>query len=110
MEFECGDLILRQPHSAEEIVNEGKVLCHCVGGYVERHLKAWTNIFFIRQRDKPDIPYYTIEVSNDFKIMQCHGYKNDKDGKPDEIKEFERVYTKYLEELRNGSNRIDRTA
>ena len=110
MEFEYGDLILRQPYSADEIINEGKALCHCVGGYVERHLKAQTNIFFIRQRDKPDTPYYTIEVSNDFKVIQCHGYKNDKDGKPNEIKEFERIYTKYLEGLRNGSNHIDRTA
>ena len=108
-EFAYRDLILIQPKDVAEIIGEGKALSHCVGGYAERHAKGQTNIFFIRQRDKPDIPYYTIEVSNDFKVMQCHGYKNDKDGKPEEIKEFERVYTKYLEELRNGSNRIDRT-
>lgn len=108
MEFEYGGLILRQPYSSEEIINEGKALCHCVGGYVERHLKAQTNIFFIRHQDKPDIPYYTIEVSNDFNIRQCHGYKNDKDGKPDEIKEFEKVYTKYLEGLKNVRNHHQR--
>ena len=108
-EFSYKSLILIQPKDVAEIIGEGKALCHCVGGYAERHAKGQTNIFFIRQRDKPDTPYYTIEVSNKFNIIQCHGYKNDKDGKPDEIKEFEQVYTKYLEELRNGNN-IDRTA
>ena len=110
-EFAYKNLILIQPKDVAEIIGEGKALCHCVGGYAERHALGQTNIFFIRQRDKPDTPYYTIEVGNDFNIRQCRGFRNDTESeKPDEIKEFERVYTKYLEELRNGSNRIDRTA
>lgn len=102
MEFRYGDLILRQPYSAEEIVYEGKTLCHCVGVYVERHLKAQTNIFFIRKADHPEIPYFTIEVTNDFEIQQCHGYKNDVvNERPEEIKIFEAKYQKYLEGLKN---------
>ena len=110
MEFSYNGLILRQPMSAEEIIEEGKVLHHCVGGYVDRHLRAQTNIFFIRKVSDPDTPYFTIEVSNDFRIIQCHGYKNNDDLKTKEINVFEEKYKNYLEGLkeheRNNNNRI----
>jgi hypothetical protein len=107
--FECeyGELFLRQPGSIDEIIAEGKALHHCVGGYAERHAKGTTNIFFIRKESDPDTPYYTIEVSNDYRIIQCRGYKNDAGReKPDEIKAFEKEYTKYLEELKHEQQRI----
>ena len=110
-EFEYNDLILIQPASMEDIIKEGQQLEHCVGGYAERHALGSTNIFFIRQRSAAHIPYYTVEVSNDYRIIQCRGYRNDsRREKPDEIKEFEKQYQKYLEGLKNGNNRIDKTA
>lgn len=106
-EYEADTLILRQPTSPDEIIAEGKALHHCVGGYAERHAKGKTNIFFIRKKADPDTPFFTIEVSNNFEIVQCHGYKNDKDTpKPEEIKIFEAEYQKYLEELRHERERI----
>ena len=106
-EYETDSLILRQPISPDEIIAEGKALCHCVGSYAERHSKGKTNIFFIRKKSNPDMPYYTIEVSNDYVIMQCHGFRNDQlTPKPDEIKAFEREYQHYLEELKNVRQRI----
>lgn len=106
-ELEYGNLFLRQPNSLYEIIAEGKALCHCVGGYCERHAKGYTNIFFIRRKSEPDVPYYTIEVSNDYVIVQCHGFRNDQlTPKPDEIKAFEREYQHYLEELKNVRQRI----
>lgn len=106
-EYESGDLILRQPQCYEEIIAEGKALCHCVGGYAARHAQGKTNIFFIRKKSEPLKPYYTIEVSNDFKIVQCYGYRNNiEQEKPDEIKAFEREYQNYLEELKNEQQRI----
>lgn len=106
-EYESGDLILRQPQCGEEIIAEGKALCHCVGGYAARHAHGKTNIFFIRKKSEPLKPYYTIEVSNNFKIVQCYGYKNNREQeKPDEIKAFEREYQNYLEELKNERKRI----
>lgn len=105
-EFEYGNLFLRQPENLDEIIEEGKALCHCVGGYTERHAKAYTNIFFIRKKSEPDIPYYTIEVK-EYCIKQCRGYRNDRQGeKPQEVKDFEEQYSKYLEELKNVRNRI----
>lgn len=106
-EYESGDLILRQPQCGEEIIAEGKALCHCVGGYAARHAQGKTNIFFIRKKSEPLKPYYTIEVSNNFKIVQCYGYRNNiEQEKPDEIKAFVREYQNYLEELKNGQQRI----
>ena len=59
---------------------------------------------FLRKISEPDKPYFTVEVSNDYRIIQCHGYKNDKNGKPQEITEFEEQYQKYLEGLKNAGN------
>lgn len=107
-EFEYGNLILIQPEHIEEIVSEGKTLMHCVGGYVKRHALGQTNIFFIRKKSEPNVPYYTIEVSNSYSIVQCKGYRNDRQGeKPQEVKDFEKQYEKYLEGLKNVRNRIE---
>lgn len=100
--FETNELIMKIPKSGTEIILEGKILQHCVGGYVQRHADSKTNILFIRKKDEPDVPYFTIEVSNNYHIVQCHGYRNEAVcPKPDEIIEFEKQYTKFLEELRN---------
>lgn len=99
-EYSFGDLILIQPEKLSDIINEGKALCHCVGGYAKRHAAGTTNIFFIRMANDPDTPYFTIEVDNNYRIIQCHGYRNDRDGKPDKIKAFEQEYGRYLDMLR----------
>ena len=94
-------LFIRIPQNTEEIVSEGKTLIHCVGGYAERHANGKTNIFFVRKSDDPDTPYYTMEVSNDYKIVQCRGYRNDtRSPKSDIVKQFEQKYLNFLEELK----------
>ena len=107
LEYESGSLILVQPESIDEIANEGKTLCHCVGGYAERHAKGITNIMFLRRKTEPDKPFYTVEVSRELKVMQCYGYKNNKAGndKPPEIEAFEKDYQHYLEELKREQKR-----
>ena len=101
-EFEYGDLFLRQPITINEIIREGKILCHCVGGYAERHAKGFTNIFFVRKKDDPDKPFYTMEVGTDYRIVQCRGYRNDRfSEKPETVITFEKQYQEYLKELQN---------
>ena len=108
-EFETDELILRQPQCPDEIIEEGKALHHCVGSYASRHSQGKTNIFFIRKKSDPITPYYTIEVSNTYHIVQCYGYKNNKNcEKPDEIKAFEQEYQQYLEELKHEQQRTKR--
>ncbi|MCM1298210.1 MAG: PcfJ domain-containing protein [[Eubacterium] siraeum] len=107
LEFEFEDLVIIQPQSAAEIVNEGKMLSHCVGGYAQQHLEGKTNILFIRKKSTLQTPYFTIEVTKELDIKQCHGYKNEQKRqgrKPDKIKRLETAYQEYLDKLKKSEN------
>lgn len=105
-DMECIDLelglLIRQPQAIEEIAAEGAALSHCVGGYAKRHAEGKLTILFLRKLSDPNTPYYTMEVSNELKIVQCRGYKNNlaKNPKPEEIIEFEERYQKYLDGIK----------
>lgn len=73
--FEDSKFIIRAPLTTDEIIEEGKQLSHCVAQYAERHAKGNTTILFIRSKDKPDAPFYTMELRNKA-IVQTRGFKN----------------------------------
>lgn len=81
LNFELGDYFIRCAVSADEVRAEGAAMEHCVGGYANRHMTGSTTILFLRRKDAPNTPLYTIEVLNG-RLQQIHGYKNDR-GKPD---------------------------
>lgn len=89
------------PKSVQEIIDEGKHLNHCVGGYAQRHAEGKLTILFLRTTEKPDVPYYTMEVSTEGRIVQCRGYKNNSanNPKPQNIIDFEKDYQQYLDIL-----------
>ena len=95
--FENDSFIIIPPKSANEIINEGKILCHCVGGYAERHANSTCDILFLRKKTEPDVPYYTIEVRGR-DIWQYRGYKNNMANNPvpDEIEKFIKQYKIFL--------------
>lgn len=102
LEFSDDNLMIVQPKQLSDIAYEGKALSHCVGGYAERHATGKLTIMFLRRKSAPDEPYYTIEVSNDYKIVQCRGYKNNRvvnggQEKPQEIINVEKMYQQYLD-------------
>ncbi len=74
--FEMGDYFIRCASNASEITREGKNLCHCVGGYAQRHMQGALTICFLRRKDAPYKSLYTIEMQGN-RLMQIHGYKND---------------------------------
>ncbi len=74
--FELDGYIIRIPASGEEILNEGRKLQHCVGGYADRHIQGKTTILFMRKVKKPDEPWLTIEMNGN-KLVQIHGFKNE---------------------------------
>lgn len=102
------------PKSVQDIVDEGKALSHCVGGYADRHAKGALTILFIRKNDDLGTPFYTMEVANDYHIVQCRGYKNNfaNNPKPKEMTAFEEKYAAYLQQLKEEENvvRIKHTA
>lgn len=105
---EARGLQILVPKSIQEIVDEGKQLSHCVGGYAERHAQGKLHILFLRKISEPDKPYYTMEVSVRGNIVQCRGYKNNWAGnpKPDLIYEFEKEYQSYLDKIFKKARKI----
>lgn len=68
-------LMIILPKNGEEIKEEGRVLHHCVGTYVERVAKGETMILFVRKESEPNVPYFTLEY-RDGKVVQCRGRNN----------------------------------
>lgn len=94
--FQYNGLMIRAAESSNELIEEGKVLCHCVGTYAGRYARGETNILFIRKISELNKPYYTIEVSKN-KIVQVHGKNN---RSPDrDVTEFISAFTE--EKLNN---------
>lgn len=78
--FEMNGLRIVIPGSAREIVEEGKTLHHCVGGYAPRHIAGSTTILFLRHARRPERSFLTIELlvtKGKTGIMQIHGYRNE---------------------------------
>lgn len=56
-----GEFQIMFPLSGKDIKAEGRVLHHCVGGYVDRVAAGETMTFYVRKVDTPDIRLYTAE-------------------------------------------------
>lgn len=73
--FIYNNLEIRPIKDIGELIREGKELKHCVGRYAKDHAKGKTNIFVIRNINKKDIPFYTVEI-NCGEIIQVRGLRN----------------------------------
>ena len=108
--FWTDDFLIRAPVNADEIVDEGKALKHCVGGYAARHMTGATTILFLRQRDRPHTPLATIEMNGN-RIVQVHGYRNEIEPcaeNPERVSArelYKNVLDPWLKWLKGGSKR-----
>lgn len=97
---------IRPAKSAEEIVQEGRSLHHCVGGdsYLQKHNNGESYILLLRQRSNPKKPFITVEIKNN-EIKQWYAAH---DKKPEEIKkDIDMLLAKYCKLL---SKKIERKA
>ncbi len=83
--FSDSGLSVAVPKGVQDIVREGRVLKHCVGGYADRHVNGAVTILFLRKESAPGVPYVTIELSTEnncreLRVRQIHGYGNERDG------------------------------
>lgn len=89
---------IRPARNAGEIIMEGRILHHCVGGdnYLRKHDSGTSSILFLRKKDEPDIPYITIEIQ-ETKVIQWYGIH---DTKPDRelMQQYIDEYTNRLEQ------------
>lgn len=109
--FEADGLRVLIPQDAAEIVMEGRMLKHCVGGYADRHLEGKTTILFLRRDEAPDVPYVTIEMTDGGKIRQAHGWKDEREPcelNPEALppeKLHKAFFEEWLDWIRRGSPR-----
>lgn len=100
--YEDATYLIRPARSAEEIVMEGRILHHCVGGdnYLSKHNEGKSYILMMRYQKEPETPYITIEINPEQKrIVQWYG---ERDTKPDKEK-IQSWLDNYLEKLKNGT-------
>lgn len=94
------------PQKYGDIISEGAILSHCVGSYADDYFRGDTIILFIRRKEAPETPYYTMEVNIETaEIVQFYGYKNNVvsgggEIKPLKIRKFEKRYQKYLNSVK----------
>ena len=99
--FEDGNIFIRPCETEEELIAEGKALHHCVASYAERHARGDLTIFFIRRKDKPDEPWYTLNFNEKkLSVTENRGLRNC--GRTEEVRNFENTW---LEWVRSGGKR-----
>lgn len=82
LQWSDGELCIIIPRSYADLVQEGNVLRHCVGGYSEDHISGRHMIFFVRHYRRPERSYYTLDINmldRPYR-QQLHGYGNERHG------------------------------
>lgn len=103
--FEDENFIIRPARSAEEIVQEGRILHHCVGGdtYLKKHNEQKSIILFLRFKEEQETPYITVEIEGE-RIVQWYGAH---DKKPDEYR-MQKWLNQYITRLKcQGTQNIE---
>lgn len=91
------NLLIRPCATHAEIISEGKLLHHCVGGYANSHAENRTSIFFIRHIDSPETPFFTLEY-NSGKVIQNRGDRNCV--RTPEVVEFEKKWLEHIKKVK----------
>lgn len=105
--YEDDQYLITVPQHLIDIILEGQALHHCAGAtdrYFDRIMQRETYICFLRKKEDPDTPYYTIEVEPDGTIRQHRGYL-DEEPNIEQIKPFLR---KWQKEIKKRMTREDK--
>lgn len=79
LEWSDGEICIRLPRCNGDLVREGHVLHHCVGGYGKQHLTG-NLILFVRHARRPERSWFTLNISvtkDKPTRIQLHGYGNE---------------------------------
>ena len=96
--FEYGSYEVILPKEPQDLITEGQLMHHCVGGYVEQVLQKNTLIVFIRNKANLETPYITCEVKPQNGIIGQYFLAYDKYISSKEDIEFKTMYQKHLSE------------
>lgn len=92
LSYETDEFLIRPLRNSSEFLKESSVLNHCVKTYIDRCANGKTNIFGIRKINEPEIPFFTLQLSNDGLIVQNLGKNNCQP--PKEVKDFVNQWAK----------------
>ena len=90
--YEEKEFIIRPLKNADEFLKESSILNHCVKTYINDCANGKTNIFGIRRAESPDVPYFTLELSNNGTVTHNLGKSNCHP--PKEVKAFVKRWEK----------------
>lgn len=79
LEYSDGEICIVIPRSPVDLIREGHVLNHCVGGYSQKHCSGMP-IFFVRHARRPERSWYTLNedlTGENASRIQLHGYCNE---------------------------------
>ena len=94
IEYSSGNLQITAAKNSEELSEESCYLGHCVKMYADKIADGRTYIFFIRKKDEPDKPYYTLELNPRMEVVQCRGEHNC--SMSDEVKAFVNEWARFV--------------
>lgn len=91
--YESGELFIRPARTATEIILEGRIQHHCVGGdnYLDKHNRGKTYICFLRFKEDKKTPYYTVELDWEYNVLQFYA-AHDKQPQKAEIETWLNTY------------------
>ena len=96
-EFEFADEVYQvtAPEMVTSLLEEGRVLHHCVGSYVDSVAAGREYILYLRKVTEPDTPFFTINLLPNGEVRQIHGLCNC--NVPKELKPFIDKWAKQFE-------------
>ncbi|MCL2630805.1 MAG: PcfJ domain-containing protein [Firmicutes bacterium] len=94
--------LIAVPATPKAIKEEGEMQGHCVGSYIGRVAKGTSIILFLRKTTKPEIPFYTIELSEEFQLVQCRGKGNI--AMPENVEKWLNRYVKRIQNQMQCAN------
>ena len=96
LEYSSGDLTIVPAKEIAELGKESHCLGHCVRTYDEKISEGRAYIFFVRQQAKPETPYYTLELSPSYNLVQCRGARNC--DMTDEVRNFVKEWMTFVKQ------------
>ena len=117
LSYEDEEFLIRPLRSSSDFLNESSVLNHCVKTYIDRCARGETNIFGIRKTSDPETPYFTLQLSNDGKVITNLGKNNCQP--PKKVNDFVRKWKrkviaknqeKFIEAASNKPQKVKVTA
>ena len=99
-EFSAGEYQIVAPKSIDDILYEGDTLHHCVNktdNYFDRIASKESYILFLRKKENPEVPFYTLEVEPDGTIRQKRAEFNRQNKDIDKVTSFLTLWQKEIQ-------------